>query len=366
MADRRRTVDERISLVRDLLVERRGQAALFRWRRNVAWLTGGGSCHVVTSTDEAAAWFLVTPTEALVLTTVIEARRIKEEEVAELDLDVVGLPWHEPLALEEVVASRVGRPPHPGETLSILSDQDLEDALAWRRGQLAAFEIEELRQLGAKTAEAMTATFRAIRPGVTEQEAAALLAHALGRVGIRTPVLLAAADDRFRRYRHPLPGPAVIRRSLILVAVAEHRGLHVAMTRTGAWGGQPDEEQLRRQRAVDEIEAELRRLSRPGRRLREIFADAVSLYRRWGFPDEWKDHHQGGVIGYQPRELLATPQAEATLAQGMAVAWNPSVAGAKAEDTAIVGPDGALDIVTRDPAWPMAPHGAPAIWPGDG
>jgi Xaa-Pro dipeptidase len=58
-----------------------------------------------------------------------------------------------------------------------------------------------------------------------------------------------------------------------------------------------------------------------------------------GLGREWTNHHQGGTIGYAPRERIATPGDGTVLEAGMAVAWNPSVPGGKAEATLLVTPD---------------------------
>jgi hypothetical protein len=76
--------------------------------------------------------------------------------------------------------------------------------------------------------------------------------------------------------------------------------------------------------------------TRPGRTLAEAFADCRRFYAEAGFPEEWRLHHQGGLTGYASRELIATPATDAVIEAGQAFAWNPSVAGAKAEETFVL------------------------------
>jgi antitoxin VapB len=85
--------------------------------------------------------------------------------------------------------------------------------------------------------------------------------------------------------------------------------------------------------------------------LNQIFAEATEEYRKFGFPDEWKKHHQGGPVGYEPREFFATPSAVEEVAIGQAYAWNPSITGAKSEDTILVG-EQENEILTTIPGWP--------------
>ena len=90
---------------------------------------------------------------------------------------------------------------------------------------------------------------------------------------------------------------------------------------------------------------------RPGRSLGEIFRDGQAAYARVGFPDEWRQHHQGGVVGYEPREYLGMPDSADKVSIGQALAWNPSIAGAKVEDTILVAPQG-NEIITSIAGWP--------------
>jgi Xaa-Pro aminopeptidase len=84
--------------------------------------------------------------------------------------------------------------------------------------------------------------------------------------------------------------------------------------------------------------------TRPGATLGDVVTVARSAYAGAGFPDEWRDHHQGGSIGYQARERIALPGDTTVIEPGMAFAWNPSIAGAKAEDTILVTDGGARTV----------------------
>jgi hypothetical protein len=63
-------------------------------------------------------------------------------------------------------------------------------------------------------------------------------------------------------------------------------------------------------------------------------------------------HHQGGLAGYAPREIVATPEAVDEVAVGQVYAWNPSIAGTKSEDTILVG-EQENEVLTSIPAWPV-------------
>jgi antitoxin VapB len=74
----------------------------------------------------------------------------------------------------------------------------------------------------------------------------------------------------------------------------------------------------------------------PGATLGDVIAAAQRAYAEAGFPDEWRLHHQGGLLGYRPRERVATPGDPTVLAPGMAVAWNPSITGVKLEASLLI------------------------------
>lgn len=61
----------------------------------------------------------------------------------------------------------------------------------------------------------------------------------------------------------------------------------------------------------------------------------------------------------------ASTFAAPSLPAAAALAWNPSLPGAKSEDTVLVMPDGGLEVVTLDPRWPataVSGRSRPAVW----
>ena len=105
---------------------------------------------------------------------------------------------------------------------------------------------------------------------------------------------------------------------------------------------EPEPEIRRHQAASDEILARMRdEATKPSRSLADAFADCRRFYDEAGFPDEWRLHHQGGMTGYASREVMATPYTDVPIENGQAFSWNPSVTGAKAEETFVLTEDGA-------------------------
>ena len=131
----------------------------------------------------------------------------------------------------------------------------------------------------------------------------------------------------------------------MLVASAQRGGLYANLTRI-VYFDDPDPELARHQATCDEILARMRdEATRPGRTLADAFGDCRRFYAEAGFPDEWRLHHQGGMTGYASREVIATPYTDVPIERGQAFAWNPSVTGAKAEETFVLTEAGA-EVVT--------------------
>lgn len=83
----------------------------------------------------------------------------------------------------------------------------------------------------------------------------------------------------------------------------------------------------------------------------DVFRTGMDAYAEVGFPEEWKLHHQGGPTGYRAREFRVHAGADAVVVKNQAFAWNPSITGAKSEDTIIATSSGPI-ILSETEDWP--------------
>ncbi|HZC19481.1 MAG TPA: M24 family metallopeptidase, partial [Rubrobacteraceae bacterium] len=310
-------------------------AVLLRTPANFAWYTGGADNRVDHSAPLGIASVLVTGDAEYVATDNIEAGKMREEETP--DFEVVEYCWYEDPASrlwELVGGATLGADHLLGGTSNIAEE------ITPLRYVLDAEAIQLYRRTGAETAAAMKEAAASLAPGMTEHEAAANLATACGRRGLVAPVILVAADGRIDSYRHPVPRGRKIGGRVMLVVCAERGGLYVSLTRIVHFE-EPDGEFVRRQGACEEILRRMREeATRPEYTLADAFADCKGFYAEAGFPDEWRLHHQGGLAGYATREIIAAPETREEIRVGQAFAWNPSITGAKAEETFILAGDG--------------------------
>jgi antitoxin VapB len=103
--------------------------------------------------------------------------------------------------------------------------------------------------------------------------------------------------------------------------------------------------------AVAKVDATFIASTQTGQSLGDVFKRGIKAYAEVGYPDEWQLHHQGGLAGYEPREILATACSEEIVSLGQVYAWNPSITGTKSEDTILVTDDGS-EILTAMNDWP--------------
>jgi antitoxin VapB len=311
------------------------EAILLGLPANFAWYTGGADNRVDHSQPLGVAAVLITPEAEYVVTDNIEALRMREEETP--GFEVLAHPWYEdPAPLYRELAGGVPL----GADFALVNARNISEEVVPLRYVLDADAIEHYRQAGAATSAAMGEAAGAVSRGMTEHEAAANLMASCRRRGLTTPVVLAAADGRIARYRHPIPRGATVERRVMLVVSAEIRGLYVSLTHIVHLEA-PDEDFRRRQGACEEILRRMREeATRPGRALADVFEDCKGFYAEAGFPDEWRLHHQGGMAGYASREIIVSPETREEIQAGQAFAWNPSITGAKAEETFVLTENG--------------------------
>jgi len=350
MQERSREIETKLGIMRDCL--RRSGAALLRLRGTdwFAWATAGGSNTVLLAAETGVAEIAVTATHAYVLTDEIEAQRLQDEEVP------TGYEWQVSPWADAGVRARFAADLAAGG--AVLSDrpaageQALPPDFIKQRYCLMDSEIARYREIGLLAAQAMTEVMSAARPGWTEFELAGAGAEALWARGLHPTLTLVANERRLPIYRHATPTRERLGKRAMLVFCARGYGLYANLTRFVHFAGAAPQPASH---ALLEIEAAGLAACRPGVPLSEVYAVLDQAYRKHGFADGIRRHHQGGICGYLSREIVATPATSEPLAARMAVAFNPSLPGIKLEDTFLIREDG-LENLTFDPAWPAVTH----------
>ncbi len=329
----------------------------------VAWASGGINPPIDRTAPVDTVWIVVTPAEVTVVTTEVEAPRVRAE-LLPAGAGLCAVPWWDGDAMIGAAADAAGTPPaglgsdgHPG------FGHDLDHDLTAVRLPLSGAEQDDLRDLGRDAAGAVESALREWRPGEADRDIAARIAAGCERAGADAPCLLVGGDGRLESFRHPVADGSRPRRVVMAVLVARRDGLHVALTRHAATEVSAAlRDGLAACRAVH---ARVLDACGPGAAYGAALEALAAGYAGAGAPGGWRAHYQGGPIGFGQREFEISPAQtdspwwDVPVEPGVAVAWNPSLpGGAKDEDTYLLGA-GAPELVTTAGAWPHADEGDP-------
>jgi len=316
-------------------------------RDTFAWTTGGKSNHVNKSSEMGFFDLLVLPHGKFCLANRIEAPRAMEEELAGQGYELAEYEWWQ--GREETIRRIVGTGrlgadgPFPG-------GMDVQEALRRLRFALLPEEVVRFREVGRLTTDALEQTAREIEPGWSEHRIAARISERAMSQGVEAVVTLVATDERIFRYRHPIDTEKQLEHYVMLVLCGKKYGLVANLTRLVHFGPPPGELREKCEK-VALIDAEMIARTVAGVSLGDVFRAGMTAYAAVGYPEEWKLHHQGGIAGYNGREILAVPGSLEKVQNSQAFAWNPSIRGAKSEDTMIVFGD-RPEILTANESWP--------------
>jgi antitoxin VapB len=177
-----------------------------------------------------------------------------------------------------------------------------------------------------------------------------MIAERLLHRGLSPTVLLLATDDRIRKYRHALPRAGRLEHLGMINLCARRWGLTISITRLVCFGLMSSELEDKFA-AVAEVNARLLEATREGATSDALFHVAQQAYADLGYPGEEQMHHQGGATGYVEREWIARPGGPEIVHDQQAFAWNPSLQGAKVEDTVLLRA-GEISLITGTPELP--------------
>jgi len=338
---------------------------------NFSWVTAGGRSGVDLSREPGAGTlFLRHDGMRFVLASKIEMDRLLSEELEGQSYQPVEFAWEDEKANPSLVADLArslvtgGLPlgtdlPSGGDVRLVAA------AIARARYQLTAAEVDRYKLLGRDAGKAIGDMARKLEPGERERDVARRAIDALAAVGIYSVVTLVAADDRLKRFRHPVPTELQWKKVLMIVVCARRAGLIASLTRIVCDGAIP-EDLVSWTHGSAYVNARLFNGTKPGVTGRELYELAALAYSEAGFPGEEHLHHQGGATGYQARDWAAHPLSTEKVQAAQAFAWNPSITGSKVEETCIAFEDG-IEIITATQGWPAIPievEGRAYVLPG--
>ena len=236
------------------------------------------------------------------------------------------------------------------------TDAAFADALSALRRTLLPQHVSRLESLTDDVTRVVEEALLIADGTVSERQLAGRLARALRSIDIQPLVLLVGSGDRFAHIKHPFPSGESLRGNVLVSVGGQRDGVVTSVTRIAAFAPLREQQRDVFQRLLH-VEGALLDASVAGADLNDVFARGTRAYSEAGLDrDAWKAHHQGGLAGLVPREVIAGKRQDVRLASGMAVAWNPSHAGFKVEDVAVVGPTASAVLGHPGESWPAHLH----------
>ncbi|MCK4753974.1 MAG: aminopeptidase P family N-terminal domain-containing protein [Calditrichia bacterium] len=324
--------------------------------RNFYWITAGTvNNQIVLNKDVgAASLLLMKDGNKYVICNASEASRLMDEGLKDLGYELKIYNWFEANPTKDVrgkIIKQIAGEGRIGSDIDFPGTVNIAGYFKQIRYSLTDTEIKRYRWLGEQVTEAVSDVCYALKPGMEEYQIESMTAGELRSRGILPTVLLIGVDERIYKYRHALPGGARLKKYAMINVVAEKWGMPIAVTRFVHFGPLPEDLESKIKRAAW-VNAKYQESTVPGKSCAAIFDECRSWYAKVGVPEEWRKHHQGGAIGYDDRDYVIYPGIEDVVQDKQSFAWNPTITGAKVEDTIIAFEDH-IEVITQSGDWPM-------------
>ncbi|MDO8550319.1 MAG: M24 family metallopeptidase [Ignavibacteria bacterium] len=349
-------IKQKMLRLKKFLAEQNLEGMLFTQVRNVNWITAGlVNTQIVLNKDVGAASLLVMKDgKKYLICNGSEAGRLMDEDLKNLGYELKLYNWYESNPVKDVrgnIIKEITGNTRIGSDIDFPGTVLVADVFKPVRYSLTDTEIKRYRWLGELTTEAVVEVCKRIKQGMNEFEIEAMTSAELRSRGILPTVLLIGVDERIFKYRHALPGGAEVKNYAMVNVVAEKWGMPIAVTRFVHFGNLPEELQTKLEKTAI-VNAYYEASTKAGTVITQIWDECKKWYANVGYPDEWMKHHQGGSIGYDDREYVMYPDNMNKVQDRQAFAWNPTITGAKVEETIIAYQD-SIEVITKCKDWPM-------------
>jgi Xaa-Pro dipeptidase len=349
-------INTKVEMLKKWMQENDLGGMLFTQVRNVNWITAGrANNQIVLNKDVGGASLLVMADgEKYLIANGSEAPRMLDESLKGLGYTLKFYPWYEANPVKDVrgdLIKEISGGKRIGSDISYPETVLMDEQFQPLRYQLLPTEIKRYKWICEQTTEAVANVCRRLRPGMSEFEIEAMTSDEIRSRGIMPTVLLIGVDQRIYKYRHAIPFGDTLKEYGMVNVVAEKWGMPVAVTRFVHFGPLPDELKSKLERTAV-VNARYEEATRPGVKCSSIWEEMKKWYAEAGYEGEWKKHHQGGAIGYNDREYVIYPGIDKVVHMNQAFAWNPTITGAKVEETILVRQD-SIEVLTRAQDWPM-------------
>ena len=206
--------------------------------------------------------------------------------------------------------------------------------------------------LGKRAEEIVRRVADWIKPGMSENNVKTILEQEYAREEIEGIVYIVGSDERISKYRHCVASDKKIEKLIMLAPACRKWGLTLPITRMVFFGDSLPDELERKYDALCLIEANTMANCNPGTRFADIFEMQKKLFFETGFPDEWKNHFQGGITGYMVNDSGKCLDQDAVITDRQTFNWYITITGAKVEETFLTT-EKEKTILSSTGLWPL-------------
>lgn len=342
---------ERVQLLRKFFKQRGFDGILLSRCDNFSWFTFGARNHITLNTEVGAAHILVNDESVYIFTDNIERKRIEKEELHEdllSEIEFAEYIWSKNMI--DVLKPFIAGKKIVSDT-GMLQTTDLKNEIKTLRFVMSEIELEQYTNLGRICDEVLNKEMKELKPDMTELEVHGIVYKSLAKNGIEPIFVMVSGEESAKLYRHNLPRNVRLGKKVFVSICARKRGLVVSATRSVLF--ERDKNLLDQHKQNCYIDAIAISNSKPGVKLNYVFEKIKQAYTEVGKPYEWMLHHQGGLAGYNAREIIANEFTDYELSIGNVLAWNPTITGTKSEDTIALTKEG-MKIISylENSDWP--------------
>ncbi|HOK84431.1 MAG TPA: M24 family metallopeptidase [Pseudothermotoga sp.] len=341
----------RVDLLRGFVEQRGFDGIVLSRCDNFSWFTFGARNHITLNTEVGTAHVFVNQESVYIFTNNIERKRIEKEEMDEeisSQVEFGEYLWSKNMA--DVLKPFISGKKIVSDT-GMLGTVDLKAQIDLLRYAMSDFELKTYQDLGAACDEVLNRKMKELKPDMTELEVHGIVYSSLAKEGIEPIFVMVSGEESANLYRHNLPRNVRLGKKVFVSICARKRGLVVSATRSVLF--EKDQALIDQHKQNCYIDAVAISNSKVGVKLSTVFEQIKKAYAEVGKPYEWMLHHQGGLAGYNAREIIANELTDYELRVGNVVAWNPTITGTKSEDTVALTQDGVKIISYYEKSdWP--------------
>jgi Xaa-Pro aminopeptidase len=324
-------------------------AAIIGRQNDFAWLSAGGRNYVLAASDMGAAYAVITRDKKYLVANTMDGERILDEELAGSEYELINLKWYDK-TVDETAAGLV-------KGLKAISDIPITGAILdpyvfFRlHYPLTAYEIERYHNMAVLAEQIIDKIARQIEPGMSEKDVETMFCVEYARHGFLNTVILIGADERIRKYRHPIPTDNKIKNTVLLAPSPRKNGLFIPISRMVYFGNSVPTDLRKKYDTLLHIEAQVIAHCQAGENFVHINEMEKEWYQTSPYPDEWQYHFMGGLTGYVPNDPTQYRNPEAKVLPFQTFNWYLTISGAKVEEILLTTENG-NELLSISGIWP--------------